>query len=403
MIIFFILACIFCLHVSLKYYEYTIFKENQSLHVNATVLLKYQKISKNNKKYFVLKTLYNGFNVYIISWKSSLNIHVFDEISFNMNVKNVTFKDFFAKSFFVPSSNIKLKHSSNSIKQNLQNFIQNQHKNDEVAQVYQALFLATPINKQTRDKIQNLGISHLVAISGFHLGVAYFALFFVIKSMFIYFQNRHFPYININIYIGYFIFFVLILYTYLIDFAPSFVRSLMMSFLGFYMYKRGIKILSFTNLALSVMVLLCIFPHFLLSISFFFSVLGVFYIFLYFHHFKGVRIYDAIFLNTWVFFAMIVPTHFWFGYTSFTQLYSILLSIVFVVFYPFSFVLHVIGYGDLLDNLIQNLLDINSNGKEIFTSFWQLSLYLIFSFFSIFSKKLAILVVFVGVIYLFLI
>ena len=51
---------------------------------------------------------------------------------------------------------------------------------DDIKELFNALFLATPINKSLRDKCVDFGVSHLIALSGFHLGVLSFVLYWVV-------------------------------------------------------------------------------------------------------------------------------------------------------------------------------------------------------------------------------
>lgn len=394
--VFGILFFIFCLQVWFKYLQFQDFKHAKSHILQGIIETKYQKISKKNKPYYVLRLKSNDNIIYTTSWRKRLHVDIGDEVSFHLVSKNISFLDYFAKRFYAPAFKFKKISSSKTLRKKIQDFIQIQHKNPQMAQLYSALFLATPINKSLRKKIQNWGISHLVAISGFHLGVLYAVFFFILKMIYGFFQNKYFPYKNANFDIGILLFFVLAFYAFLIDFAPSFLRALMMSLVGFIFYIRYFKVLSFTTLSLSVGLLLAFFPSLSLSLGFWFSVMGVFYIFLYFHHFKNLKLLDGILINIWVFLAMIIPIHGWFGYTSWQQFGAIILSIVFIVFYPFAIFLHIIGYGDLLDNLIVKLLDIQYTGIDIKISFWIVGLYLALSILSIFNRFLAIFLVLCG-------
>lgn len=397
-----ILGLIFCLHVGFKFYEYKNFL-SQNIHYEGEVLSRYQKTNKNNKTYEVLKISTKNHTIYTTLWKKSLHVKQRDRISFKISKKNISFLDFLSNRFYAPIYALHVKDiKKNTLKVKLINFIYSQHKSEDMKQLYSALFLASPINKNLRVKIQHWGISHLVAISGFHLGVIYGFLFFIFKIIYGFFQDKYFPYKDANFHIGLILFSILAFYAYLIDFAPSFLRAFVMSLLGFFFYLRYFKVLSFTTLSLTIAILLAFFPDLVLSIGFWFSVMGVFYIFLYVHHFK-FKWYDTIFLNIWVFLAMVIPVHFWFAYTSWQQFSSIILSIVFIVFYPLILCLHVIGYGGIFDEILEKFLNISFEGKEIFTPFWLFILYIALSIFSIFNRYLAIFTVGLGFLYFLMI
>lgn len=401
LIAFGLLTLIFFLHVSYKYYLYRDFLQHKSPLYNGTVLSFYEKRNINNRPYHVLKISTPNQTIYTTLWKKHLHVKVGSHIEFRIIQKNITFLDFLSKKFYAPIYALHVKKGK-TIRFKIKNFISNQHEDEQMSQLYSALFLATPIDKNLRQKIQNWGISHLVAISGFHLGVIYGAMFFLLKIIYGFFQNRYFPYRDLNFDIGIFIFIVLAFYAYLIDFAPSFLRAFVMSLVGFYFYIRYFRVISFMTLAVSVAFLLAFFPYLLLSLGFWFSVMGVFYIFLYLHHFK-FKWWDSIFVNIWVFLAMVIPVHGWFAYTSWQQFGAILLSIVFVLFYPLAFLLHVIGYGGVLDSQIIKLLNISSGGADISTPLWLVGVYLILSLGSILNRYLAIFTVSLGALYFFFI
>ncbi|PID47714.1 MAG: competence protein [Proteobacteria bacterium] len=400
-LVFGFLALIFFLHVAYRYYDYKQFLALKNPLFEGNVLLAYDKVSKRGKTYKVLKVATAHESIYTISWQRDFKVNSGDRVSFKIIQKNVSFLDFLSKRFYAPSFDLRV-YENKSFHLDLRNFIENQHENKQMASLYSALFLATPIDKNLRQKIQNWGISHLVAISGFHLGVIYGALFFIFKYLYGFFQSRFFPYRDLRFDLGIFIFAILAIYAYIIDFTPSFLRAYVMGLLGFFLFIRYFRVLSFLNLALSVAFLIAFFPHLALSIGFWFSVSGVFYIFLYLHHF-GFRWWDGLFINIWVFLCMIIPVHFYFPYISYQQFGAIILSLIFVVFYPFAFFLHLVGFGDLLDVGIIKLLNISFEGSNIQTPLWFLCVYIILSLLGILNRYLALAVASLGILYFFLI
>ncbi len=396
-----VLFLLFCLHVGLKYFEFQSFLGYKSSHEGRIVLI-YEKINKHNKPYTIAKIKTKDFIIYSKIAKK-YKLHQNDFIRFKTYKKRIKFKDFLSNKFYAPTYKIKiLSKKETTLKDNLAKFITNQHESLELKQLYSALFLATPLSKDLRKKIQNWGISHLVAISGFHLGVIYASLFFIFKIFYGFFHERFFPYRNINFDLGIVIFAFLAFYTYLLNFSPSFLRSFTMGILGFYLYMKHLKLISFTNLALSGAILLVVFPSLLFSLSFWFSVMGVFYIFLYLHHFKFKKL-DFIFINAWVYFAMVIPTHFWFGYISYQQILSIFISMIFILFYPLSLILHIFNLGRISDSFMRAFLNMDFKGDFIVAPLWLFIFYIFLSLLSIRYKFLAIFTVFLGSLYFFFI
>lgn len=390
-----VLGFIFLLHVAFEFYMYRDFMATNSYH-EGVVLSKYQKLNKNNKPYNVLKISTKNQTIYTTIWKKSLHVEQNSKIKFKISKKNIDFFDYLSNRYYAHIYALHVEKIKNSnLREKLKNIISNQHQNEQMKQLYSALYLATPIDKNLRVKIQHWGISHLVAISGFHLGVIYGFLFFVFRIVYGFFQSRYFPYRNANFDIGLVLFAILGFYMYLINFTPSFLRAFIMSLVGFIFYMRYFKILSFATLFICVAILVVFSPSLIFSVGFWFSVMGVFYIFLYLHHFS-FRWFDTILINLWVFLAMIIPVHHWFSYASWQQFSSIILSILFVAFYPLTLLLHVIGYGGAFDNIMQKFLDISFIGANFSTPLWLLVLYVALSVISIFNRYLAIFTILLG-------
>jgi competence protein ComEC len=132
--------------------------------------------------------------------------------------------------------------------------------------------------------------------------------------------------------------------------------------LGWIILILGMELLSFTFLATAVMILLIIFPKMLLSLAFWFSVLGVFYIFLILKYFNRFNKFITTAIISFGIFILMSPiVHTIFPITSIYQLYSPLLSLAFTIFYPISIGSHIVGIGYIFDNLLLNLLYLDDN------------------------------------------
>jgi len=124
--------------------------------------------------------------------------------------------------------------------------------------------------------------------------------------------------------------------------------------MGWGILLAGLELVSFSFLALVGGMLLSVFPSLILSLSFWFSIGGVFYIFLILHYNKETNkhLIAWIFIPLGVFAFMQPVVHGFFGATSVYQLLSIPLEFLYVIFYPATMALHFFGFGGALDNTL---------------------------------------------------
>lgn len=390
-----LLLFLFCISLGWDYYKYKTLTSRPFNITKAKVLNHYQKHKSNGRTYDVFKLKsYDGYTFYTVSWKKK-NIPMGSTVLVKFKTDKISFVSYLKKFFAVNIFIKKLNGAKKSRLEKIKSYIKNQHKYSDLKEIFQALFFATYISKSTREKIQKLGISHLVAISGFHLGLISAILYFILSPIYRFFQNIYFPYRNRKADLAFVIFSLLFFYMYIIDFSPSFLRSFVLSFFGFFLFSKNIKIISFGTLLISVGFILILFPKLLFSISFWFSVSGVFYIFLFLKHFGNLnKIWIFILLN-FVVFAMMMPiVHYIFYVFTPLQLYSPIFSMLFVVFYPLELFLHIINHGGVFDVWLEKLLNLQTSFYEVITPLWFLMVYLCLSLVSIFSRRLAVLVFF---------
>jgi competence protein ComEC len=355
---------------------------------DARVLKQYQKSKKNGKTYHVLKIRSNdGYSFYTTNHEDLKDINGRD-ISIGFITDKIDFRSFIS-TFYAPSYDIRLYEKEDSFKDKIDNFITSQHKSLKMKELFSALFLAKPISKELRADVSNLGISHLIAISGFHLGVLFTILYFILSYIYIYFQDRYFPYRNRRFDLTLLILMLLFGYMYMLGFVPSVVRSFVMMAFGFFLYHRSYKIISFEVLFVTVLFIIALIPEFLFSIGFWFSVSGVFYIYLFLHHFSYLKVWQIfLLLNFWVYMAMLPIIHYVFPSFTIYQLFSPFLTMLFSIFYPLEMLLHILGVGDMLDSLILKLFSFKATIFEIKTPLWFLIFYLLSSILAIFHKRI---------------
>ena len=387
---------VFCSNNFLKYQDYKELKKSNYQNATLQVLNQYNKITKKGKHYTLLKLQFNnGIKFFGISWHKNLQNLQNEIINCKINTKKLSFYKYL-KGFFTSIYRIKkVSKKSYFLKDKISNFISSQHKNNTTKELFCALFLGEKISKVLRKKIQLLGISHLVAISGFHLGVISFLIFLILTPIYKFFQDRFFPYRNRMLDLIILSSFLLFLYLYLVGFIPSLVRAFTMLIIGYIFYIRHIKILSFETLFLTIMILLAFYPSLLFSISFWFSVSGVFYIFLFLHYFKDLKPWKIfILINFWVYILMQPIVHYIFSTFALSQLLSPILSMIFVLFYPLELFLHIIKEGGLLDSMVLKLLDFHTIAVSVKTPLWFLLTYIVTSLLSIYKKIFLYMLIF---------
>jgi len=373
-----------CLLFSLSLFQqYQQFKKLTRFNDYVTRVWVEKQYVKNDKWVLKLQSA-DGFSFYTTSKDDLRPLHGYD-VEIRMFTGRLSFFSFL-KGFYVPSK-ILSRYEDKQKRYLLMDELSQVHQNP-TASLFDALFLAGPIDKFTRDKLSAWGINHLLAISGFHLGVLSGILFFVFRIIYRPLQARYFPYRHGNRDIAIAVFTLLLVYLCFLNFVPSLLRAFAMSAFAYILYDRGVKILSFSSLFLVVFFLIALWPKLLFALGFWFSVAGVFYIFLFLHHMKELRLWQSfILLHIWVYIAMLPLVHYFYGTFSLYQLTSPLLTMLFILFYPMELFLHLIGEGDRLDFALEGLLSLDIRVVEIFLNIWILSFYIILSFMAVFSKR----------------
>jgi competence protein ComEC len=378
------------LSLSYQYYNYHELTKFDSQLLNAVVLKQYTKTktAKNGKvkKYEVLKLISDkGYTFYTIASTKLPNIKNKD-VKLEVWAGDITFYAFM-HNFFTFSKILKI-YDNNTLSTNISHKIAAQHHDTNITAVYEALFLAKPLPSNLQKLFSNLGISHLIAISGFHLGILSFLLFFIIKYPYKFLQNRYFPYRSYHRDSFIITAFILLIYMLFISSPPSLLRAYVMLLIGFLLYDRGMKIISMQTLLITVILVLALFPRLLFSIGFWLSVSGVFYIFLFFIHFQHwSRMKQFVLLPFWVYLMMLPYSLAIFGNFSLYHPLSILYSMLFTLFYPLALFLHLVGFGDLLDTPLQLLLNAAPNAVHSSLAFFYLTVEIILSLFAVFNRK----------------
>ncbi len=381
------LVAIFCWQLFEKYDTYRNITASRIHTATVSVENQYLK-TKNKKRYTVFKLRSEeGYRFYTTSYEDLKDLRG-RELELKFVTDRIGFLDFLG-GFYAPSFDLRLMEKRQTLRGILLEKIADQHEDPKMQALFQALFLGAPIPKILREEVSYLGISHLIAISGFHLGVLFGALYALLRQLYRPIHNRLFPWRNMRQDLSVTIILLLWGYVTLVGYLPSLLRSFVMLVIGFWLYHRHIRLFSFSALALAVGVILALMPEFLFSIGFWFSVSGVFFIYLFLHHFGHLepwRLFVGI--NLWVYLLMIPITHSIFPAFSWHQLFSPLLSMLFGFFYPLELGLHLIGAGEWLDPLLESLFSLRGEVYRIETPLWFLGIYLLVAVASIRWRRL---------------
>jgi len=203
-------------------------------------------------------------------------------------------------------------------------------------------------------------------------------------------QQKFFPYRHALFDVGLVAMILLAVYLWFVDFPPSLVRSYAMVLVGWIVLLLGIELLSFTFLTTILLTLVVLFPSLLVSLSFWLSVAGVFYIFLLLQYTKEYNkwMITILFIPVGIFILMLPVVHHIFGVTSTYQLLSPLLSLVFIPFYPLVMVLHLVGFGGVLDSPLLWLFLLPNESVDNILPLWMMLAYVGLSLGAIWSRRL---------------
>ena len=382
------LVFIILVRLLIEYQSYQSFISKPFYYTHAKVLNAYEK-TKGKKRYQVLKLRSDdGFTFYTTNYSKDDFNHKRLRLQIFPN-ESIIFTDYLG-TFYVKTKIKDQELLPQTFKDDLLEKVASQHQDNSLQSFYNAIFFATPLEKDLREKISMLGVSHLVALSGFHLGILWGLVYGLLLLLYRPLQQHYFPYRHALFDVGLVAIIFLGVYLWFVDFPPSLVRSYAMVLVGWIVLLLGMELLSFTFLTTIVLVLAALFPSLLVSLSFGLSVAGVFYIFLLLQHSKGVKtwVISLVFIPIGIFILMLPIVHSVFGVTSDYQLLSPLLSLLFVPFYPLVMVLHLLGFGSLFDTGLLGLFHMPQESREILLPIWMMLGYIGLSIGAIWSQTL---------------
>ncbi len=371
-----IVLLLFSLHLAWEYRGYREFVTKPFFYTWGEVIKSIPK-SSTRGKYRILKVRSDGGLVfYTRSYRKAslqgkrVRLQLFPS-------ERIGFVDYL-KGPYIPSRLKAVREDTDTLKQRLSAAITRQHSDPEAAAFYRAIFLAEALPPAQRHQVAELGISHLVALSGFHLGILWGGIFLVLLPLYRFFQARLFPWRYDLIDLGTLSLLLLAGYLWLTGMPPSLLRSYVMLLLGWGAVLLGIELVSFPFLAFAGAVLAVIQPALLLSLGFWLSMTGVFFIFLLLKYFGELPVWSVTtaVIPVGIFWLMQPVTHALFPQLSLWQFASPLLSLLFIPFYPLALLLHLLGMGGVLDGILAWLWSFPGEGMgEKMLPVWALGIY----------------------------
>jgi len=396
-----VLLLLIAMRLLFTYQSYKDFIQKPFYYTQVKVLIAYEK-TKNDRSYTVLKLKSDeGFTFYTTTHRREnfnnkrLRLQLFPSDA-------IGFKDYLG-TFYVKSKIKDQEPLPLLIKDKLLHNVSSQHESKVLGSFYNAIFFATPLEKSLRDKIALLGVSHLVALSGFHLGILWGLVYGLLYLVYRPLQQKFFPFRQALFDVGLVSMILLGVYVWFVDFPPSLLRSYAMVFVGWGVLLLGMELLSFTFLTSIMLTLVMLFPSLLVSLSFWLSIAGVFYIFLLLQYTKHYNkwVISLLVIPFGIFMLMLPVVHVIFGMTSTYQLLSPLLSILFVPFYPLVMGLHLVGMGNILDEPLLWLFALPEVSEEKFLPLWALLGYMAVSIGAIWYKRVFYILLVASMLYVF--
>ena len=271
------------LSLSIEFYHFTKLTQFDDAVIEVDVLKHYTK-SSEGKRYEVLKLRTEDGAKFYITSKTPLKELVGYKTKVWVKTKYIGFFEYI-KGFVTKGGVVSISRSKADTYK-LGDTLKTIHKDQEVSQIYGALFLALPLSASLQERFSMLGVSHLLAISGFHLGVLSFILFALLRLPYTQLQKHFFPYRHRNRDLFLLVALTLGAYLLFLGDVASLLRAYAMLLVGYILHDRGMKIVSMQTLFVTIVLLLALWPRLFFSMGFWLSVSGVYFIFLYLRYFS---------------------------------------------------------------------------------------------------------------------
>lgn len=194
--------------------------------------------------------------------------------------------------------------------------------------------------------------------------------YFFLRAPYRWVQNRYFPYRHGNRDLFWVVGGLLFAYLAILEFNPAMIRSFGMIIVGYWLYDRGVKIISFQTLLIAIGILLAFFPRLFFSLSFWFSTFGVLSIFIfvrYYEHWKPWQIFLA--LHIWCYLVLLPISLAIFAIFGWAHIGSIAIALIFNLYYPVVLALHLTPWGNFFDPYLIGLFE-TAEVKKVLIPMW---------------------------------
>ena len=232
-----------------------------------------------------------------------------------------------------------------------------QHKSPTIAHLFQALFLGGGVEGEVRAKLGALGVAHLLALSGLHLGLIAGGVYLLLFPVYRFFHRRFFPYRNSFIDLGTIIIFISLLYLFFTGSPPSLARAVGMEIGGFLIWVGRGRLTPVGVLGIGGVIAFLLSPSLVWSVGFLFSVVAVYLILLYLEQW-GTGWKSWLFLMPYIQLSMIPLVHHFFTPFSPMSILSPFFSLLFPIFYFGELIFHCIGIGGITDWIVEGILEL---------------------------------------------
>lgn len=379
------LILLFFVNSLFEYFSYRELKQELIFETKAEILNIYHK-----EDFDILKLKSDNFEFFASTSKDE-NFKRLDSILAVIDTRNIDFISY-QKGFFTKILYFDRLEKIDGFKDKIVKNVEENHKDEMIIELFNALFLAIPVSKDLRDIITYYGIAHVIALSGFHLVVLSFVIYWILYFPYSYIHQKFFPFRNKKFDILLVVVAILLYYLILTNIVPSLLRAFVLFCLGIFLLRSNIKIISYMNLFFTFLIVVAIFPKYIFSIGFWFSIFAVFYIYLFFQYFKNYnKFFLFFFFNIWMFLIFNPIVHYFFPQTALEQFYSIPITIFFNIFYPLEIVAHIFNFSSYFDSYLKIFLEHKFYVYEVYTPLYFFIFYIFVSFFSIFNKYIFIL------------
>ncbi|MDD5716601.1 MAG: ComEC/Rec2 family competence protein [Sulfuricurvum sp.] len=353
----FTLAIFFIASFSLfwEYYQFSALKHFDDPLIRSEVIDQEIRLISGKPKTSIKFRLENGANVRCVMSPYLRDLRG-REVLLELQVAKVTFLDYM-RGFHVRGIIVEV-YPQLSLKERWYRRLAAMHEDQWMKELYGALFVATPMSQEFQALIGAMGLSHILSISGYHYGIISIIAYFLLRPPYRWLQNRYFPYRHGNRDLFFIVAGILFLYLWALEFIPPMVRSFGMIVVGFWLYDRGIKIVSVQTLVIAVALLLAFFPKLFFSLGFWFSTFGVLSIFIFIRHYETWKPWQTFLaLHFWCYIVLLPISLSIFGTFGWWHMGSIPLALIFNLYYPAVLALHLTAWGDFFDPYLIRLFD----------------------------------------------